>query len=330
MTRARCQQISLQDTPYYHCMSRCVRRAFLCGEDRQTGHNYQHRRQWVVDRLIQLQSCFTIELCAYAVMSNHYHLVLCVNQKQAEKLTDKEIATRWLNVYSAPPIINRWITAGTMSKAETKLVNSIVGEWRERLSSISWFMKGLNEFIARRANKEDNCSGHFWASRFKSQALLDKPSLLTCMAYVDLNPIRAGIAASIETSEFTSAQQRIRNLHGNRSTGLLLKPFSKGPGSSDSLYLPFDLPSYLQLVDQTGRSIRTDKPGFINHKIPPILHKLDLSADLWLEALSTSGATKGASTIGQRSSQISFLAHQPERVHLKNNPVLASLLDRHT
>ena len=330
MTRARCQQISLQDTPYYHCMSRCVRRAFLCGEDRQSGHNYQHRRQWVIDRLTQLQSCFTIELCAYAVMSNHYHLVLCVNQRQAEKLTDKEVVTRWLHVYSAPPIINRWITAAPMSQAEAKLVNRIVSEWRERLSSISWFMKGLNEFIARRANKEDNCNGHFWASRFKSQALLDEPSLLTCMAYVDLNPIRAGIAKSIETSAFTSAQQRIKNLYGDLSRGLLLKPFTKGQGLPDSHHLPFDLPSYLQLVDQTGRSIRNDKPGFINQKIPPILQKLGLSVDLWVETLETSGATKGASVIGQRSSQVSFLAHQPDRTHLKNSSVLSSLLDRHT
>jgi len=68
----------------------------------------------------------------------------------------------------------------------------------------------LNEYISKRANIEDNCTGHFWESRFKSQALLDERALLTCMAYVDLNPIRACMAKTPETSEYTSIQERIK------------------------------------------------------------------------------------------------------------------------
>ncbi len=83
MTRARREQISPSDTPYYHCSARCVRHAFLCGEDQFSGQSFEHRRQWVLDRLTQLDQMFAIDICAYAVMSNHYHLVLYISQGQA-------------------------------------------------------------------------------------------------------------------------------------------------------------------------------------------------------------------------------------------------------
>ncbi|MFM4720178.1 hypothetical protein ACEUDU_13305 [Aeromonas bivalvium] len=84
MTIARSRQISLEDTLYYHVVSRCVRRAFLCGEDSHSGQTYEHRRQWVVDKLDLLSQVFAIEICAYAVMSNHYHLVLKVAPDKAK------------------------------------------------------------------------------------------------------------------------------------------------------------------------------------------------------------------------------------------------------
>ena len=109
MTRARYIQVSLNSTPYYHCICRCVRRAFLCGKDRYSGQNYEHRRQWVVDRLAALAEVFAIDLCAYAVMSNHYHLVLRINQQKALDLTDQEVAERWMQLFSGPLIVKRWI-----------------------------------------------------------------------------------------------------------------------------------------------------------------------------------------------------------------------------
>ena len=68
MTQYRHAQVSLSDTP---CISRCVRRAYLCGEDKLTQTSFEHRRHWVVERMHFLASIFTINIAAYAVMSNH-------------------------------------------------------------------------------------------------------------------------------------------------------------------------------------------------------------------------------------------------------------------
>ena len=106
MTIARSRQISLQDTPYYHVVSRCVRRAFLCGEDAHSGQSYEHRRQWVVDKLGQLSRLFAIGVCAYAVMSNHYHLVLKVESDTAANWSEREVAERWAALFLWPLLPN--------------------------------------------------------------------------------------------------------------------------------------------------------------------------------------------------------------------------------
>ena len=99
MTKARKTQISLDATPYYHCVSRCVRRAFLCGRDDFTGRDFEHRRQWIEDRLMLLAEVFAIDICAYAVMSNHVHTVLHINAAKAHNLTDLEVCERAGTVY---------------------------------------------------------------------------------------------------------------------------------------------------------------------------------------------------------------------------------------
>jgi REP element-mobilizing transposase RayT len=212
MTQARSTQVSLQDTEYYHCISRCVRRAFLCGEDKYSGKNFEHRRVWLVERIRLLSQVFAIDVCAYAIMSNHYHLVLHVNTASAESWSDEEVAQRWIALYKAPLLVSRWLAGELKSKAEINKTLELIDEWRERLQDISWFMRNLNEFVAREANKEEGCKGRFWEGRFKSQALLDEKALLSCMAYVDLNPVRADMAQSLEESEFTSIYERIHSV----------------------------------------------------------------------------------------------------------------------
>ena len=214
MTRARKELVDINETPYYHCICRCVRRAFLCGEDHHTGKNYEHRREWVVDRLSLLSRVFSIQICSYGIMHNHFHLVVRINEKEGLSLGDKEVARRWKKLYSWPMLVCQYLN-GEGSAAEITKAQEIIQTWRERLCDLSWYMRCLNEYLARKANKEDKCAGRFWEGRYKSQALLDEAAVLTCMSYVDLNPIRAGIADTLENSDYTSIQQRINALSRN-------------------------------------------------------------------------------------------------------------------
>ena len=209
VTQARYQQVSLKETPYYHCISRCVRRAYLFGEDPVSGYNFDHRKTWLVNRIKELTGQFAIDVCAYAVMNDHYHLVLYVNQEKADKWADVEVIGRWSQIFPRNKVIVETLQKNLKHRAAGKKLREKASLWRERLSDISWFMRCLNEYIARQANIEEGCKGRFWEGRFKSQALLDEKSLVTCMAYVDLNPIRAGVSGSLEHSDFTSIQERL-------------------------------------------------------------------------------------------------------------------------
>lgn len=268
MPKPRKRLVSLQDTPYYHCISRCVRRAFLCGVDSRTGFDFSHRRAWIVERMQHLSQVFAIDLYAYAVMSNHYHLVVRIRAQAAEQWMDREVAERWLQLFKGPYIMQRWMAGDEMGEGELQVIARFVSTWRERLGNLSWFMRCLNESIARMANREDRCSGRFWEGRFTSQALLDERALLACMAYVDLNPIRAGMAESPEQSEYTSIQERIQN-----PTSALLTPFAN-EGKNHTV--PFAYADYLQLVDWSGRAICSGKTGFIPPHAPPILERLGM------------------------------------------------------
>ena len=301
MTRARSEQIDLSSTSYYHCINRCVRRAFLCGRCNLSNKNYEHRKTWVVDRLAELASVFAIEVCAYAVMSNHYHLVLRVNKDTADDWTEQEIIERWQQLFKLPLLVERYTTGKTTSLAENKIAQDIIHTWRNRLMDISWYMRMLNEYLARKANAEDNCKGRFWEGRFKSQALLDDAAVLTCMSYVDLNPIRAAITDSLETSDFTSIQQRInqwkkmkpttksddREKHEPKVIQINSKvPLASLINSSDDTHvqsLGYLEKDYLELVDWAGRTISAGKRGYIPDDVPSILHRLGLNADNFVQ-----------------------------------------------
>ena len=297
MTRPRKALISLEDTPYYHITSRCVRRAFLCGVDHYSGQNYEHRRQWVVDRIRLLSSLFAIDVCAYAVMNNHYHLVLKICPEQIEAISDNDVMDRWCALFKGPLLIQRYRDGEDLKSFECDTVSDIVRVWRSKLASISWFMRCLNQPIAHQANREDKCTGKFWESRFTSQALKSEEALLSCMAYVDLNPVRAGVADRPETSSHTSIRERLRpefdlqqavddqtacgDLLDFNSALKPLLPFENRLVNEHQTGILFNFEEYLALVDWTGRIIRNDKRGHIDNALPPILNRLQITPAQW-------------------------------------------------
>ncbi|MCG6938223.1 MAG: transposase [Gammaproteobacteria bacterium] len=288
MPRSRKTLVSLDATPYYHCTTRCVRRAFLCGEDKFTGKSFEHRRKWIEERLLQLGGIYAIDVCAYAVMSNHYHVVLHINRDQALGWSVNEVIDRWHQLFKGNLLSQRYCQGEPLSKAEQTALNECVEEWRNRLMDISWFMRCANEFIARSANREDQVTGRFWESRFSSQALLDEKALMAGMVYVELNPIRAKMAETPEQSDYTSIKRRITQaLKVNNPEAIgqqpeTLFPFAGYPGADMPEGIPFSLSDYLELVDWTGRIIREDKRGYIPEQVPPILQRLTIDTRHWL------------------------------------------------
>ena len=155
MTCARSLLIPPGSPGTFHCVSRCVRRAFLCGADSDTGQSFEHRRRWVEDRLHELADVFAVAIWGYAVMSNHVHVVVQTLPEAVEGWSDDEVATRWTRLFSrqdADEQLRAEVLAGNADRIATL---------RSRLSDLSWFMRCLSEPIARRANREDSCKGRF-------------------------------------------------------------------------------------------------------------------------------------------------------------------------
>ena len=314
MTRALYQQVSLEDTPYYHCISRCVRRAYLCGDDPLTGRNFDHRKRWLVTRIKQLAARFSVDVCAYAIMSNHYHLVLYVNTAQAASWSDDEVIKRWTQLFPRNGMLIETLRKNQNSGAAQKQLQQRVDLWRERLMDISWFMRCLNETVARQANKEDECTGRFWEGRFKSQALLDEKALVTCLAYVDLNPVRAGLCDSLDGSDFTSIQERLfsharkvkrhsyrqhrllsrraaRHLTGHKpaSKQANLKSLANMQGFDDNS-LPISRASYFELLESTCKALELEKhePDKAIHTLADrqrVLPELGIGPQAWLSSV---------------------------------------------
>ncbi|MCO8120441.1 hypothetical protein NHH03_01735 [Stieleria sp. TO1_6] len=225
-----------------HVINRTVRRCFLFGDDPMSGKNFDHRKVWIEELLEHFAACFGIDLLCFAILSNHYHLILRSRPDVVASWDDSEVARRWLLIC---PL--RKIDGKPAAPTEPEL-NSIrncpvkLAEARQRLSNISWWMRLLNQRIAQRANREEEEMGRFWQDRFRAIRIIDEESLLACAAYVDLNPIRAGLAETIEASDHTSVQRRIETRQqlaaASQNTGVETNSTSFQPDSTISTLTP--------------------------------------------------------------------------------------------
>ena len=311
---------------WIHVISRCVRKAYLCGG---RDGRWDHRRQWVEDRLRELSGVFAVEVAAYAVMSNHVHAVVRMSPDGASAWSDREVVERWLTIFGKNA--DRMAVNGLRDPIIELLAqdSAWVAERRARLADLSWFMRAFKEPIARRANVEDDCTGRFWEGRYTSVPLLDHAAVVACMAYVDLNPVRARIASSPELSSFTSVRARVGARQRHRAVkrvraqvaageataeqsvailkhagideysaaaasisdeaGGFVAPIARCQrGHNGQVLSSFELSvdDYLTLVDLTGRVLRPDKRGAIDPRLPALLSRLDLKLDAWIATMT--------------------------------------------
>ena len=206
--KARKESIDPSVIQVVHVWNRCIRAMQLCGTDPVTGVDHEHRRGWSRDRLEYLAKIFSIEIFTYAIMHNHTHLILRSRPDIARKWSPETVARRWLMV-TPKRDKNGKIIEPSAKRIQAIVDNpELVEKLRLQLSDVSWWMRSYAQHIATRANREDDQHGHFWEERFKAHVLVDQASILRCMLYIDLNPIRANIASSIEQSDYTGAKDR--------------------------------------------------------------------------------------------------------------------------
>jgi hypothetical protein len=241
-------------------------------------------------------------------MDTHTHNLLRTRPDIAALWSDEEVATRWLTL--CPNKFRKTSKSIPTIEEQIKALASCserIAVLRKRLSCVSWFMAEFDEYISRAANKEDNVKGHFWAGRFQCQVMLDDAATISCMSYVDLNLVRAKIAPTPEDSDFTSIQERIRAWKKEQEASASNQTSSIQNAanifnSEDSWLCPIQSNArrtgilqmtelqYFELVDRTGRMVRSDKRGSIDPNLAPILTRIGAIPETWNETISSFGS----------------------------------------
>ena len=299
MTQARSVIVDTKITRWYHCVSRCVRKAFLLSK--KEGFD---RKAWIDERLKLLDGIFGVSVAGFSVMDNHLHVLLRIEVDEVEAWSAMEVVERWLRI--CPPRVARKPVSVTRQETEALAQDTEwIAEMRSRLGSISWFMKYLKEPLSRLINKEEDCSGTLFEKRFQSIALLDEESILATATYIDLNPLAANVVIYPEDALHTSIKERVDHLLAEgrlkdvqqiRNGSVPAQQVSEGL-EDDFWLIPienrkqqgakrvgikegFTLGQYLQLVDYTSRLVREGKNS-VAADAPPLLERLSIPPDRW-------------------------------------------------
>lgn len=315
----RSDQFRPDEVAVVHVMNRVARLAMRLGGDSESGKCFSHRKDWFDDELKRLAAGFGIDLISSSILDNHFHIVLRSRPDIVSQWDDTEVARRWLYLCPTP---NMRRSSRGPNEAELDSIRKVpteLADIRLRLSDISWWTRLMSQRIAQRANAEDNTHGHFWADRFNSVLLEDAEAVLACAVYVDLNLIRATLAATIELSLHTSIKCRIdalmdtlvdlskemeedtgqlpAELFGNLPDAHLAPvelanhpgayPCNCGHRCSDKGYAHMSAAEYIELVDWTARLVVEGKRGSTPADLPPVLERLGLSAEVWLQLTVT-------------------------------------------
>ena len=302
MTIARSKLVDVSVSRWYHCISRCVRRAKLLGEESEDGTD---RKAWIENRLRELAKIFAISVGGFSVLDNHLHLLVRIDDHVGQQWSDEEVVRRWLTLYP-PRASNRKPLPVTDEMVQAKVADAQwVATTRERLCSLGWFMKCLKEPLSRLVNKAEKCTGAFFEGRYKSIAILDNESLLSVNVYIDLNLLAAGLAVTPEESPHTSIKERVAHVQSQGRVEDVREALQGSVAASrvsagleDSLWLVpiedrrrvdsvregmlegFTLGNYLMLVEHTGRLVREGKAS-ISTELAGIFERLGTSADVW-------------------------------------------------
>lgn len=259
----RSEQFHPSEIAIVHTVQRCVRRAFLAGVDPVSGNDYSFRREWIRRRLEALASVFGIDVLTYAVLSNHLHLILRSRPDVVAAWSDEDVAMRWLRVFPGRRLEEHLAEPNENDIKMLANQPERLAVIRLRLSDISWFMRALSEPIARMANCQDQCTGRFWEGRFKALRIVDEAGLLACSMYVDLNPVRAALAALPEQATHTSVYDRFEAEQGAmiESAAFDLIPITAEAASNQLKQTPVEALRQQRLAKRrhsTGCKIRRD------------------------------------------------------------------------
>ena len=337
MAIARSRLIDLSVTRWYHCITRCARRAHLLDE------GTSDRREWLEKRIEELAQIFAVGVGGFSVLGNHLHLLLRIEPDVAAGWLDEEVVQSWGRLFPSRdkalrvlPVTAEWIKQRLDDP-------QWIATTRCRLQNVGWFMKCLKEPLARLAIREDEATGAFFEGRYKSIGILDEEALLAVCAYIDLNPVAAGIEPALESSAYTSIKQRDENVEDRgRIADLAVAQAGSVAGSvaeaglEESLWLcpiedrrgldsgregmlaGFSLGSYFLLVDYTGRLFRDGKAA-ISAQLAGVFNRLEVSAERWTSRLEAfrNGRLLGRFFAGSRA-RLQELAGKLRVRHLVN------------